>query len=213
MFKYLLFALALIGLNESFAQQKSGYIKYTIEVMVIDTTPENLNVGRLLRGSKIELFVTENNYRIESYTGPFGSSSMICDYSKDQILTLSTNTRGKYASIISIKDAIKKPAQIVTNTVVNRDQQRKILGFNCYYVELTENGSTGKFWCTDEIDFRLQGQSFMSESLPGFPLSIQKEDSGFQFTYTASNFTERIDNPEKTFSLEIPEGYTMVPNN
>jgi hypothetical protein len=213
MFKLLFLALTLIGLNESFAQQKSGYIKYSIDVIVLDTTPENLNVGRLLRDSKIELFVTENNYRVESYTGPFGSSSMICDYSKGQILTLSTNTMGKYARITTIKDALKKPEKIVTNTVVNRDRQRKILGFNCYYVELTENGSTGKFWCTDEIDFRLQGQSFMSESLPGYPLSIQKEDSGFQFTYTASNFIDRIDNPEITFSLEIPEGYTMIPNN
>jgi len=213
MFKLLFLALTLIGLNESFAQQKSGYIKYSIDVIVLDTTPENLNVGRLLRDSKIELFVTENNYRVESYTGPFGSSSMICDYSKGQILTLSTNTMGKYARITTIKDALKKPEKIVTNTVVNRDRQRKILGFNCYYVELTENGSTGKFWCTDEIDFRLQGQSFMSESLQGYPLSIQKEDSGFQFTYTASNFIDRIDNPEITFSLEIPEGYTMIPNN
>ena len=213
MFKLLFLALTLIGLNESFAQQKSGYIKYSIDVIVLDTTPENLNVGRLLRDSKIELFVTENNYRVESYTGPFGSSSMICDYSKGQILTLSTNTMGKYARITTIKDALKKPGKIVTNTVVNRDRQRKILGFNCYYVELTENGSTGKFWCTDEIDFRLQGQSFMSESLPGYPLSIQKEDSGFQFTYTASNFIDRIDNPEINFSLEIPEGYTMIPNN
>ena len=204
----------LIGPNLLLAQHKDGYLKYHVDVVVADTTQETMQASRMLRNSKVEIYVRKNKYRIDTKMGTLFQNSMRHDEKKEETLILTTSEQGKFAQKY-VNQKLRGSSTKNENIVVNeyRDSTRKILGFKCFYVQLISNGNTSNYWCSEEIDFIFEGDSFVDPSLPAFPLMIQKYQGGFQFTYTASNFRKKIDSPKEVFTTEVPDGYTLKPNN
>lgn len=196
---------------QSFSQIGDGYLKYHVDLIVVDTSQEIMNAARMLRNSQLEVFFGKDKYRIDSQMGTLFTTSMIHDGKKNRTLMLSSNAKGKYAQEFSQKELKDTSSVEITATVIeNRDSTRKILGFKCYYVEMTQNGKVSRYWCTDEINFKFKGASFVDENLPGFPLQIRKEENGLEFTYTASNFQKTFSVTKETFSTDPPAGYTVI---
>lgn len=205
----LLIIFIVLNFNAT-AQINEGYLKFAIQILPIDTTQANLNAARMLWKSRMEISFAGDMYRIDSHIGDITDNTYIYNYSKGEILTLTSNKSSKFAH----KKQINTEGTIARNdeggeVIEYRDSTKQILGFKCYYVEVLNNGNSIPYWCTDEIDINFRGKSIMNPSIPGFPLWFQLEVKGFQMTYTAVNFIEEID--QNVFSTEIPEGYSESP--
>ncbi|MDX2362570.1 MAG: hypothetical protein QNK23_17310 [Crocinitomicaceae bacterium] len=204
----ILFLLLLVNFSLH-AQYNTGYLKYVVQVVPLDTTQGNMNAARLLRKSKIEISFAEEMYRIDSQMGEISNNSIIYNYPKKEVLTLTSNGTNFLAQLLSTDDAkTREHADTDVQVTEYRDSTRKIIGFECFYVEFVENGASTAYWCTEEIEFKFRGKSIVHSSIPGFPLWFRKEENGFQLTYIAANFTKEID--AEIFSTDIPEGYTDV---
>ena len=162
----------------------------------------------MLRNSKIEISFSKDKYRIDTHMGDISQSSIIYNHPLDEILALSSNSTNLLAQKFSIDDAkFKQPVAGNAQVTEYRDSTKKILGFDCYYVELIDAGSFSSYWCTEQIDFEFHGQSIVNPSIPGFPMWIRREENGFEFTYIASNFVDHVSNEAVVFSTTIPDGY------
>lgn len=206
--------LFLIITSNSIAQTE-GYIKYTIFVEAQDTSAEMINGAMLLRDSKMEIYYTKDHYRVDYKAGALYVMNTIYNKDQAQIITLTTNHYGKFGQIKDISETEKLNDLVDTNTVINtyRDSTKKILGFNCYYVEILENGTVTKYWVTDEINSKVGSQSIVNPMLSGFPLWFSKKANGIKMTYTASNFRDELTNSESIFITNLPEGYQLVISN
>lgn len=210
-----LFLLLSAGISfPSNGQHNSGYLKYHVDIEVIDSTQETLRAARVLRDSKIEMYFNENKYRLNTKMGTLYTSSVVHDGVKEETIVLSVNRRGKFAQVFSKDDVRRKDLDSNATIVVEKkDSTRKILGFDCYYVELIRNADTSYYWCSEAITFQFEGNDITDKDLPDFPLSIRKKAQGYQFTYTASNFKVAEDFGDSVFSTDVPKGFTLIPTN
>lgn len=202
----------LIGFGQVTAQDSEGYVKYTIKVEVVDSTPELLQSVRLLRDSKMEIYFKPKRYRMHIKMGELYTITAIYNQDKAEILSLTTNMAGKFAQRVPSDSAALSIGGPLNGaeTAVFRDSTKKIIGFDCYYVEAYNEGVTVSYWCTDQISPTVDGKSIIDPSITGFPLWFSKVDQGIRMTYIASNYRDEIENPGRMFSLDIPEGFQEV---
>ncbi len=204
--------IVILCTSQVFAQNNEGYVKYTIKVEVVDSTPELLQSVRLLHDSKMEIYFKPKRYRMHIKMGELYTITAIYNQDKAEILSLTSNMAGKFAQRVPSDSAALSIGGPLNGaeTAIFRDSTRKILGFDCYYVEAYSDGLTVSYWCTDQISSNVDGQSIIDPSISGFPLWFSKVDKGVRMTYIASNYRNEIDNPGRMFSLEVPEGYQEV---
>lgn len=213
--KMVLFFILFAGISlKSKGQHTSGYLKYHVDIEVIDTTQETLRASRMLRDSKIEMYFNVNKYRLNTKMGTLYTSSVVHDGVKEETIVLSVNRRGKFAQLFTKDDVRKKDIDTTTTIVVERrDSTRKIVGFDCFYVQLIRNADTSHYWCSEAITFQFDGNDITDKDLPAFPLSIRKIAQGFEFTYTVSNFKIAEDFGDTIFSTDVPKGFSLIPTN
>jgi|GEM_PF-2243467 len=206
MLRVVLLFICIITSYAGFGQSKEGYIRYTADVIPLDSTEENIQAAQYFRKSKIEIYYSQNCCRVDYQTGEISKTSTIGDRSKNTYLFLANNGKTKVAQKIILDSLPETPKSTNSKISIRKDTLKEILGFNCYFVSLNENGKISTYWCTDELKINFQGKSIVDEQIPGFPLMIRKEEMGFIFIYTVSNYRDFIED-HSVFSTEIPEGY------
>lgn len=201
--------------SNSFGQTNEGYVKYRIKIAAIDSTPELLKSISLLKDSEMEIYFSPGFARTDNKMGELYSISAIFDEENSQMLSLTKNMAGKYAQKLDTDSLGLSIAMAGDETEVTEypDSTKKILGFQCSYVESFAYGVKTSYWVTNELSCTINGKSIIDPKIPGFPLWFSKIEQGVKMTYIAVNYREVISNKETIFSTEIPEDYTDVSNN
>ncbi len=205
----LLAVLVLTGFSLN-AQIEEGHVKYKIKVS--SEEEENKMAVAMANSLTMEIFFKGPKTRVEFKMGPFMNISTITDASKDKMLMLTSGMMGKKAIVSTISEMEEKESETTTKDtdveVVYTDETKKIQGYLCHKAIIkSEDGGTAIFWYTKEVQVSKNGQSYLNEDIPGFPMEFEMDQGGMKVTMVASSFEETVKNADKLFSMEIPEGY------
>jgi hypothetical protein len=201
-------ALALFITLNLFGQVKEGYFQYSIDVRALDTTAEARKTVAMLMNSQMEIYFSDNRYRVDFKMGQLYTTSVRVDRINNKAISLSDTDLGKFATEADIEalDAAS-PNTFDTNAVVTLiDIEKEFLGFKCKKAEILSYGKKSIYWYTNEIDVDQHGQTLINPNVPGFPLAFSTKENGILMTYQVSNYSFDLEDKDLIFSTEIPEG-------
>ena len=207
---YLILFIALFAVSAK-AQINEGFFQYNIDVTAIDTSLETKRSVSMLRNSKMTIFFDQNNYtKVIFKMGMLFTSSIILDHKTNKSLTLSKSMMGNHA----IKSKIDPNISTVDTSIIIEliDEEKMILGFKCKKAILSNRQNPQKltYWYTNDFDIKLYNTAFINPNIPGFPLAFSTVDKGVFMEYQASNHSFKLEDKERIFSFEIPEGYKVT---
>ncbi len=208
--KQILLLLSLFFVSSIYSQSSEGYIQYSIDVEAVDTSLQTKQSVGLLRNSKMEIYYTPTQLRIDFKMGSMSTSQMVLDFKKDTSVALVSNIYGKYAVVSTVED-IDYSKMDESASIELFNETRKILNYNCKKAIVSSKGIKTTYWYTDEIVIDFKGNEFFAKTLPGFPLFFSKIENGVYMEYQASNIVDKLENKQEIFSLKIPAGYTIMP--
>lgn len=189
------------------AQISEGHIKYSIDMT--SDNPEMAMAISMMQGSTMQIYFKGNKSRTEMAMGALMTTTVISDSDKKESLTLMGGMMGNTAIRSTYEDIEKaNEGEMPEMDVVITDETKSILGYTCKKAVITdENGGENMFWFTEEIVANKEGQTMLSNHIPGFPLAMEVNANGMVMTMTATEFNKKI--KDKTlFDMTIPEGYT-----
>lgn len=195
----------------SYCQHTEGYFQYAIKVTAVDSSEKTMQTVGMLFDSKMELFFTKTQSRMNFKMGTIYDNSIVVDKSINKGISLMSSPAGKFAITLGEKEINAKPKiadSLVKVELVN--EKKVILGFNCKKAILRQGASEMIYWYTSEIVVDKTGQAILNEKIPGFPLYFSMIADGMKMEYQASNYNFQVDNKEKVFSLQIPSEYKYV---
>ncbi len=208
--KFLIIAFFTIS-SLSYSQLTEGYFQYAIIVTPQDSSVETLQKIGLMFDSKMELYFTKYQSRLNFIMGTSNTNSIIVDQKKKIGLSLTSNPKGSYAVQLFEKDLVYNTKANDTSIKVKfLDDKSVILGFNCKKAILSQGNTETTYWYTDEIKLDQSNQMIMNPSIPGFPLYFSTVADNVKMEYKASNYSYKVENPEEVFSLIIPQGYQVI---
>ncbi len=208
--KLIILFLSFIFFHSVNGQIKEGYIQYTIDVEAVDSSLETIQSVGLLHDSKMEIYFTPTQLRIDFTMGRMSSSKMIIDYEKDTSVALMTNVYGNYAAVSSVNN-LKYQKKDESSSIQLFEETRVILGYTCKKAIVSSKGQQTTYWYTTQIKIDFKGNEFFATNLPGFPLLFSKIEKGVYMEYQASNIMKELNNKVEIFSLKVPKGYTLMP--
>jgi GLPGLI family protein len=203
----LLFIVLTHGLT--YGQLTKGYFQYSIDVEAVDTLLKTRQAVGMLRDSKMELYFTENKSRMDFKMGQVNNMSIIVDRTRNTVLSLNSNMMGKVA-LLSLATDIKTAQKDTSIRVVFPKETKKILGYNCKKAILIKDGVETTYWFTNEIKVDGKDQQMINPNVPGFPMAFSKIENGVLMLFELSNIREELENEERLFSVDVPEGYQMM---
>jgi len=209
--KKILFIAFLSVSSLSYCQLTEGYFQYSIIVAPQDSSVETLQKTGLMFDSKMELYFTKYQSRLNFVMGTSNTNSIIVDQKKKIGLSLTSNPKGSYAVQLFEKDLVYNTKANDTSIKVRFLADKSvILGFNCKKAVLSQGNTETTYWYTDEIKLDESNQMIMNPSIPGFPLYFSTIADNVKMEYKASNYKYKVENPEEVFSLIIPQGYQVI---
>ncbi len=209
--KKILFIAFLSFSSLSYCQLTEGYFQYSIIVAPQDSSVETLQKTGLMFDSKMELYFTKYQSRLNFVMGTSNTNSIIVDQKKKIGLSLTSNPKGSYAVQLFEKDLVYNTKANDTSIKVRFLADKSvILGFNCKKAVLSQGNTETTYWYTDEIKLDESNQMIMNPSIPGFPLYFSTIADNVKMEYKASNYKYKVENPEEVFSLIIPQGYQVI---
>jgi len=192
-----------------FTQIQEGYFQYSIDVEAVDSSLKTRQAVGMLRNSKMELYFTKEKSRMDFKMGQVNDMSIIVDLSKNTVLSLNSSMMGKIARY-SLAETIPTPEKDASIKVIFPNETKKILGYQCKKAILIKDSIETTYWVTDEIKVDDRIQQITNPNVPGFPMQFSKIQDGVLMTYEMSNIREFLENKERLFSVEIPEGYQLM---
>ena len=209
--KKILFIAIFSICSLSYGQLTEGYFQYSIIVTPQDSSVETLQKTGLMFDSKMELYFTKYQSRLNFVMGTSNTNSIIVDQKKKIGLSLTSNPKGSYAVQLFEKDLVYNTKTNDTSIKVKFLADKSvILGFNCKKAILTQGNAETTYWYTDEIKLDQSNQMIMNPNIPGFPLYFSTIADNMKMEYKASNYKYKVENPEEVFSLIIPQGYQII---
>jgi GLPGLI family protein len=208
----LIYTLFLLTISfYSYCQQTEGYFQYSIKVTAVDTSLKTQQTVGMLFDSKMELFYTKTQSRMNFKMGTIYDNSIVVNKTENKGISLMSSPSGKFAITLGEKEINAKPKiadSLIKVELVN--EKKVILGFNCKKAILRQGPSEMIYWYTNEIVVDKTGQTILNEKIPGFPLYFSMIADGMKMEYQASNYKFQVENKEKIFSLEIPTDYKLI---
>lgn len=189
------------------AQVTTGHFKYTIEMT--SDNPEMAMGIAMMQGSTLDIFFKGNKSRTEMAMGSFMNTIVISDADKKESLTLMSGMMGNSAIRSTYEELeAQKGEDAETPEITVTEETKEILGYTCKKAVMTdEEGNESSFWITEDIAVNKEGQTMLSNKMPGFPLEMEVNNNGMVMTMTAKEFNKKVKD-KKLFELTIPEGYT-----
>ena len=190
------------------AQVEEGHVIYDIEISSDD--PQMEMVIPMMQGSKLEMHFIEGKSRTKISIGSMMTTTIITNIKEDAMLMLMGGMMGNKAIPSSIQELEEENETTVAELDVEfTDETKMIVGFKCKQAILTdEDGNEMTYWYTEEIEIEKQGQSYLNNNVPGFPLEFETQKNGLTMKMIVTEFSEFLDGDEdELFDLSIPEGY------
>lgn len=180
----------------------------------MDTTAQTRQSIGMLMDSRMAIYYSGEKSRIDFKMGKMYTTSVRINRPENKAISLTESMMGNYAIPLDIAALdFANAAQLDTTTeVILKDEEKTILGFNCKKVLVIVNGKITSYWYTDEIKVEMKGQTLVNPFVPGFPLSFSAIENGILMTFEASNYSFELEDENKIFSTEIPEGYQIMPS-
>ena len=209
--KFLHTFILLILSFYSYCQQSEGYFQYNIKVTAVDTSLQTQQTVGMLFDSKMELYYTKTQSRMNFKMGTIYDNSIVINKTENRGISLSSSPSGKFAVLLGEKEINTKPKIADSLIIVQLVNEKKvILGFNCKKAIMRQGKSEVIYWYTNEIVVDKTGQTILNDKIPGFPLYFSMISDGMKMEYQASNYKFQVENKEKVFSLEIPSDYKLI---
>jgi len=212
--KALILPILLFASQLSFSQDKNqSYFQFHINVRAIDTALQKKQTAVLMNNSYMKIYSYGDSLRFEHSMGKMLKRTQILDKKKQYGLTLIDGPMGKTATYAFLNDF--EYANIVKDSnavIVEFDESKKILGYECRKIMLRIDGNISTHWITDQIDADMLPEGMTNPNIPGFPLESIEVADGLEITRKASDIRFEIEDPKKTFNLDLPKGYQLVQN-
>ncbi len=211
--KNILFLLSLLFVSSLVkSQDTEGHITYDMDVSVDDSQKESMaSVVKMMDGSIMEIYFKDSMTRSEIKMGAMMTITCIADTESDKLIMLIGGMMGKKAFISTSDELNKSKTEEPEFTVELFDETKTITGFECKKAILKDkDGNEITYWYTDEIAAKTEGNQYIKNGIPGFPLEIILKQNGMDMVFTAKRYENEVSNPEKLFDLTIPSGYDEI---
>ncbi|PWL32402.1 MAG: hypothetical protein DCO96_02345 [Fluviicola sp. XM-24bin1] len=196
--------------SSAFSQEtKEAYFQYHINARAMDTSIQKKQAAVLYNNNVQKIYFHGDSLRVDYSMGrDMLKTTVILDYKKGFGLMLSDGPMGKTAKHDYISNmnfnAITKDS---TAVLVEFEESKTILGYECKKIMLKHNGVLSTHWVTQEIDMNMLPEGFTNPNIPGFPLESVEVADGLEITRRASAIKFEIDDPDTVFNLVNPPGY------
>lgn len=206
------FLLLLTLCFPSVAQDRKGvYFQYHINVRAMDTALQVRQTAVMMNQSYMKIYCYGDSLRFEHSMGKMLKRVQIMDKKQQNGITLIDGPMGKTATYDNLDNIEYLDVQKDSNAVVVEfDETKTILGFECHKIILRQGDNISTHWVTHEIDADMLPEGMTNPNIPGFPLESIEVAGGLEITRKASDVRFEIENPEVVFSLDLPEGYQVV---
>ena len=199
-----LFMLTVLPVN---AQLKEGYIKYDIEIT--SDNPDMETAITMMKGTTLELYFKENMTKSIMQMGAMMNMVTLTDAKSDKNLILMDGMVGRNA-IESTLTEIKEEQSETPKFKVNLINETKVIeGYTCKKATLTDtSGSESIYWYTEEIEISKEGQNYLNDQIPGFPLEFEMNQGPMVLKMKASSLVKTA--ADSNFDFTIPQGYKTM---
>ena len=207
---FLSFAMLFIVTVSVHAQLTEGHLKYTIDISTSNTEMEPALA--MMQGSTLELFFKGEDTRTEMKMGAIMTISTITNAKTENYLMLMSGMMGNKAVKSTLSELEEANPEKPVFEVVFTDETKTIEGYLCKKAIMTdENGMDAVFWYTEDIIVNKNGQHYLSEEIPGFPLEFEINQGEIKMHLVATLFEKKIGSKSKEiFSMDVPEGYELM---
>lgn len=208
--KFVTLAAVLTISSFGFSQQtKQAYFQYHINARAMDTSMQTKQVAVMYNNNKQKIYCFGDSLRVDhTMGGEMMKNTIVLDFKQGYGLMLTDGPFGKTAKHDYIANmnfqATTKDSNIV---VVEFEETKKILGYECRKIMLKQNDLISTHWVTNEVDLKLLPEGFTNPNIPGFPMESIEIADGIEITRKLSDIKMEIENPEEVFSLDVPAGY------
>lgn len=200
-----LFTAVLTSLSLS-AQVTEGSVKYSIDMQ--SDNPEMAMAISMMQGSTLAIYFKDNKSRTEMSMGSLMNTVIISDSDKKETLTLMSGMMGNTAVRSTYEETEANTEEMPDINIEITDETKEILGYTCKKAIMTaDEGSENIFWFTEEISANKEGQTMLSEKVPGFPLAMEVNANGMIMNMMATGLEKKVKD-KSLFDMTIPEGYT-----
>lgn len=199
----LFFILVVSGIANA---QSAGHLHYEMEFS--SDNPDMAMALPMMVGSTMDLYFMPEKSKLEMAMGTFMKTITTVDVKTQKGLMLMEIMGSKSATEINLSNAnaenATEPKTIVTN------ETKSIIGYNCTKIIVQgEDGSETTLWVTNELEAPLKEQKYFGNTeIEGVPLEFTTLNKEMTIHFTATKYDGNVD--ANTFSMEIPEGYTMI---
>lgn len=206
-------ALSIVTLTGAHAQMNSGRVNYKIDFS--SPNPEMEMAISMMQGSTLEILFDEAKTRSEIKMGTLMAITTITNPDEDGALILLSGMAGSKAVKTTLSELVEKNESAKDQPEFNvelLDETKEILGYTCKKAVLTnEDGVEVTYWYTEDVAVNKSGQSYLNETVPGFPMEFEMHNGEMHMHFVADLFEPKLDEKAKNvFSLAIPEGYDTL---
>ncbi len=206
--KLILFASVILLTVSGWSQVTEGHISYKIDLT--SDNPDMQSALSMMQGSLLDVYFMGQSTRAEMKMGSMMNVTSISNEKSGDVLMLMSGMIG-FNAIKTTLTELKSQSQEEPKVEISLlDEKKEILGYVCKKAILTdEEGSESTFWYTEDILASKEGQNYLNDKVPGFPLEYDINNSGFKMTMIASSVVKSLKKNERNelFNFSIPEGY------
>lgn len=208
--KIILSVFAILALVVNLhAQHTEGHISYSIDFS--SSQPDFQMYAGMLQGSKMDIYFTKGKSRAEMKMGTIMETTTITEESSGKILTLMSGMMGKKAIHSNQSDAANEVSKDDFKVeLVN--ETKDIAGYKCKKALITNpEGNVYTFWYTEEVKMTTKGQKYFDGyGIPGMAMEFEIAEQGMNMKMSATLLEKKLPKKDKLFSMEVPEGYTVM---
>lgn len=211
--KNLLLSIVILLSFQLFSQTTEGFFQFSIEVKALDTSLSVRQNVAALTDSRMDIYFADKLSRVDFKMGRIYLTSVRINRIKQKAVSLTTSSMaGNFATILPIDQMDANMLEKDTNILVNiTGEEKVILGFKCKKAILNNNGQITTYWYTNDISVDVKGHAILNPNIPGFPLAFSSSENGMFMSFQASNYKLSLEDKEDLFSIDIPEGFTITP--
>ncbi len=206
--KLILFASVILLAVSGWSQVTEGHISYKIDLT--SDNPDMQSALSMMQGSLLDVYFMGPSTRAEMKMGSMMNVTSISNEKSGDVLMLMSGMVG-FNAIKTTLTELKSQSQEEPKVEISLlDERKEILGYVCKKAILTdEEGNESTFWYTEDILASKEGQNYLNDKVPGFPLEYDINNSGFKMTMIASSVVKSLKKNERNelFNLTVPEGY------
>lgn len=194
----------------SFAQNSEGHISYVVDISS-DNPEMEMSIG-MMKGMKMDVYFKDEMSRSVVDMGMLMTMTNITDNGSGEVLMLMSGMIGEKAiKTTSLElNSDDEEDELEDLKVELFDETKMIEGFKCKKAILTnEEGVVMTYWYTKKINVHVDGNQFMNDKIPGFPMEISMETPDMKMVFTVDKYEKKVDNDEM-FDMSIPDGYELM---